>query len=452
MQLVELHEYRSATVPVVEPPTAADQHLAARLRGGDADLARLDVRWLANDIVDIRATSWVGVVRFSGLEIRVVPKLAGGELRVIRMLEYALGVRMLRRLPDDPALQATGRDLLELVCLLLTEESQSLLRDGLLRDYRSVEDTLPMLRGRLRPRDQYLRRFGQLDQLACSFDEYDSNTPDNQLLAAALAAARRHAQDRDIRFSAGRLSALLQEACEPPTTDADWYERTIAYNRRNARYRPAHELAKLLLRQLAFDDLFNSGEVGVTAFMINMNTVFERFVLRLVTEAFADSDHIRVTPHQRLKAVIRYESTGGTYTTIDPDLVVEHTGSGARVPIDVKYKLYDTKKLAVSDIYQTFLYAFAIGKGEVHRCGIVFPATSTVRGPALTIRQLDGPVSAKIAAMGLDLPKALDRLNGLEHQGLLAEIRTEVQALCGPMGAPSTADPSSHPLPDAVSH
>ncbi len=167
MQHEEVYEYRTKTVTAQVPPTPADEQLAARLRGDGDEAARLDVRWLANNSVDIRATSWVGVVRFSGLEVRVVPKLVGGELRVIRMLEYALGIRMLRRLPDDPTLQATGRDLLDLVCLLLAEETQALLRDGLLRDYRLVEDTLPVLRGRLRYRDQYLRRYGELDRVAC---------------------------------------------------------------------------------------------------------------------------------------------------------------------------------------------------------------------------------------------------------------------------------------------
>ncbi len=279
--------------------------------------------------------------------------------------------------------------------------------------------------------------------MPASFDEYDSNTPDNQLLAAGLDAARRHARDRDIRFSASGLEALLQEACEPPTTDADWYERAILYTRRNASYRPAHELAKLLLRQLAFDDLFNSGDRGVTAFMINMNTVFERFMLRLVTEAFAGSGSVRATSHQRLRAVIRYETNGRTYTTIDPDLVIEDLSTEARVPLDVKYKLYDSKKLAVGDIYQTFLYAFALGKGELHRSGIIFPATSTVTGPTLTIRQLDGPISARIGALGVDVSRMLDQLEGPEHQDLLAAVRTAIEALIGLGSATATPDGSA---------
>lgn len=439
MQREDLSEYRTKTVTAAGPPSLADEQFAARLRGDEErEPSRLDVRWLVNGKIEIRSSSWVGVARFSNLEVHVLPKLAGGELRVLRMLEYALGVHMLRRLPDD-AIAAKGRDLLDLVCLLLVEETQALLRDGLLRDYREADDTLPVLRGRLRYRDQYLRRFGQLDRLECHFDEYDSDTPDNQLLAAGLDAARRHAKDRNVRFDAVRLSGLLQEACVPPTTDAEWYDRVIRYTRRNSRYRPAHELAKLLLRQLAFEDLFNSGPDGVTAFMINMNTVFERFVLRLVTDAFADAPTIHVSPHTRLKAVIRNDDTGRTHTTIDPDLVIEHEPTSVRVPLDVKYKLYDSEKVAVGDIYQTFLYAFALGKGELHRSGIIFPASSTVNGPTLSVRQLDGPTSAKIGVLGLEIPKTLDNLDGPGRTDLLATTRSAIEHLAGLAKVPGEA-------------
>lgn len=426
---VELGEYETCVV-AAEPPSPADDRLAERLgRGGEA--ARLDVRWLTNGTVEIGAKSWVGVVRFSQIEIHVVPKLVGGTLRVLRMLEYALGVQMLRRLPVDRPLAATGHDLLDLVCLLLTEEAHALVRDGLLRDYRSTHDSLEVLRGRLRYREQYLRRFGQLDRLECQFDEYDSDIPENQLVAAALDAARHRVHDRDVRFSALRLLGLFSEACEPTTTDVDWYERTIHYGRRNDRYRPAHELAKLVLRGLAFDDMFDTSSGGVNAFLINMNVVFERFVLRLVGEALEASATLVALPHHRLASVIRNDDTGRTYTTIDPDLVIEDATTGERVPVDVKYKLYDSKKMATADIYQAFLYAFALGKGDLHRGGILFPAATSVTGPALSIRQLAGPVAARIVAIGLDIPWTLDALEGAEHEDLMARVRSAIGLLTG---------------------
>src|SRR3712207_7650993 len=41
----------------------------------------------------VTTRSWVGVVRFESFELRVVPKLEGGNLAVARMLEYASGIK-----------------------------------------------------------------------------------------------------------------------------------------------------------------------------------------------------------------------------------------------------------------------------------------------------------------------------------------------------------------------
>ena len=32
------------------------------------------------------------------------------------------------------------------------------------------------------------------------------------------------------------------------------------------------------------------------------------------------------------------------------------------MPIDIKYKLYDIKKVSTADVYQTFLYAYALSR------------------------------------------------------------------------------------------
>lgn len=426
---IELGEYESRRVRA-PAPNPADLHLAERLTANNGN-ARLDIRWLANGEVDVSASSWVGVVRFTKLDIHVVPKLVGGPLRVLRMLEYAAGVSLIKRLPSDRPLPADGTDLFDLICMLLVEESKALLRDGLLRDYRPVDDSLDVLRGRLRYRDQFLRRYGQLRPLECHFDEYDSDIPDNQLIAAALEVARRRVQDADVRASAFQLGGLMTEMCHPTTRDADWYEQVIQYGRRNGRYRPVHELSKLVLRGLAFEDMFDTSSGNVSAFLLDMNIVFERFVSRLVEESLAKSG-LRCARQSPLKAVIRDEATGQSYSTIKPDLVVEDCVTGRFVPIDVKYKLYADKKVSTGDIYQLFLYAYALARDDsLRRAGILYPSTSPVDGPALSIRPLVGPPGARIAGAGLDVAQVLELLNGVGRSQVYEATLNVVRQITG---------------------
>ena len=113
-------------------PSAADRAAAEALAAAGGD-AKLRIRWLVGDRVEISSTSWVGVVRFSNLEIRIVPKLVGDELNVLRMIAYSSGVDVIRRLANLRALPPSGEDFLQLVCLFLAEEAGWVVRRGILR-------------------------------------------------------------------------------------------------------------------------------------------------------------------------------------------------------------------------------------------------------------------------------------------------------------------------------
>ena len=88
--------------------------LADRLMVDESN-PKVIVRWLANGKVDVTTTSYVGAVRFSGLDLQVIPKLAGGALRVLRMIEYGSGVKLLRRLHSVSPMPTENADLFDLI-------------------------------------------------------------------------------------------------------------------------------------------------------------------------------------------------------------------------------------------------------------------------------------------------------------------------------------------------
>ena len=98
--------------------------------------------------------------------------------------------------------------------MLLGEEASALLVDGLLQDYRSADETLDVLRGRLRVRDQWLRQFGRVDRLECHFDEYDADNAENQLVTASLFVARTKVAGSELRAE----MAVLQRSMPKPAS------------------------------------------------------------------------------------------------------------------------------------------------------------------------------------------------------------------------------------------
>ena len=438
-QTIEITEYQSVRIDA-DKPSPDDLRLAEKLSAGGEIEARLDVRWLVGGQVEIKASSWVGVVRFSALTVRVVPKLVGGAFRVLRMIEYADGIDLLSHLPQDHRMPVDGNELFQLIVVAFVQEIKELVRDGLIRDYRTTDDSLNVLRGRLRIRDQFLHRYGSLHQLECRFDEYDGDIPENQLLALGLAAAATRIDNPGLRTDVRGLAGILAGTCDPPTRHLDWYERRIQYGRRNTRYRPAHALALLILNGLALSDVHSVTYQSVTAFMLDMNAVFERFVARLVATALAGTT-LRVSTQESFTAVVVDESTGRTYSTIRPDLVIVDRYSGQRVPVDIKYKLYEDKKIATGDIYQLFTYAYALGGTESTRnAGVLYAATSSKSAPSLRIKPQDGIYGACIRGAGLDVAGILDGLSSEVSPSPLSKIRETIHEITG---LASTACPPS---------
>ena len=67
--------------------------------------------------------------------MRVVPKLAGDNIGLVEMIEFATGLDSLRRSSSARSLHAEGTGLFDLIALLLAEGTELILRGGLLADY-----------------------------------------------------------------------------------------------------------------------------------------------------------------------------------------------------------------------------------------------------------------------------------------------------------------------------
>jgi 5-methylcytosine-specific restriction enzyme subunit McrC len=385
------------------PPAAADVALASQL-GRDGD-NRLDLDWLHDGTLRVSSRAWVGVVRLERVELHVVPKLSGGNLGVLQMVDYASGLDALKRIPGIRDLDAGGAGMLDLVCLMLVEATEAVLRQGLLRDYTLHEEPIGTLRGRLRLEEQVRRHYGQVDVLECRFDEHEGDVLENQLLLAALAVARRVTGAEHVRARATRLAIAFGEVCQPATLEAPEARRQLVYHRRNGHYRVAHYWALLLLERLRINDLYATGAGRSFVFLLNMNQIFERFVTRLLRDVL-EPRGVRVIPQQHTASIIVDEDGGETYSRVVPDLLLGQP-AGGRVPVDAKYKRYDDHRVDPSDVYQGFLYAFAYA--DPPRAWILYPGTSGSAGFRLAVQSTSGVRGARITGKPIDVGQVLQR-------------------------------------------
>ena len=406
---ISLAEWSSGTYKI--ELSERDRGLAARLRTG----RRLEVEEL-RDGVRIRSSSWIGVVRFEHCEVRVRPKLAGEALGVARMLEFTNGIERLQRTAGVQSLATDDQsDLLELLALLLLEETERVVRGGFVADYQEHEDELSVMRGRLLVDKQLLVRFGQVDKVWCRFDELEHDTDDNRLLCLALLACAHRVKREQLHRRLRALAALFQELCSPEAMDPQFLRETRSYDRKNAHYRGAHDLAALILDSMGIEDVFAANQrPQCFAFMLDMNVLFEDFVTRLVAKLFPPPG-FRVESQERNRSVLWHTRRQAPYGSIRPDIVVRRALANPRaVAIDAKYKRYDVDAVANADIYQALLYAQAYGRNEPDRVPaalIVHPTESEEAfAERIELRRPGNQRASELIVVGLPVKRTLDEL------------------------------------------
>lgn len=408
-------EQKRPIVPLAEWGTAIAP--GARLGPRDTALAaqllrerKLEVEEL-RDGVRVSARSWVGVVAFDGLEVRIEPKLAGDRLDLLAMIDFARGLDALQRTAGRVRFAVPDEHLLDLLARLLAHECARLVRRGLITDYTERDDDLSAVRGRIKSDELVLRRLGRADRVPCRFDERLQDVLENQLLALALRACHRRVAHAGVRQQIGGLLQMFDEVCDPVSLDLSLGIPTVEYHRLNDHYRTAHDIALLILEGSALRSIDDAGRVGSHAFLLDMNDLFQRFVWR-ACDALARGTTARVRYQASSSSIIREDPDDRPYGRVIPDLLVEHRGPDPDpIAIDAKYKDYDAGKVSPGDTYQAFLYAYAFSKRSNPTALLVHPSSAgRLSKTQLRIRGMNALPSGEIGIVSIPVRETVRAL------------------------------------------
>jgi 5-methylcytosine-specific restriction enzyme subunit McrC len=307
-------------------------------------------------------------------------------------------------------------------------QAERLVRQGLRTAYVEHEDALPVLRGRLLFERQMRRRYGRLDRLECRYDERSGDIFDNQLVLAAVQRCAARAAHVGIRRRAGRVQTRLREVCDARHIALP--RRPGQYDRLNAHYRPAHELSWLVLEGTqGLDDLYESGDTPSFAFLLNMNTLFETFVER-VLEASLRERSVQLSFQKPSGSVVRRADTGSPYQRLIPDTLARVGVPSVTVPIDAKYKRYSERKVDPGDIAQMFIYASGLGTAPEHERPhgiIIYPSeTREFERIPLTVRDPHDTALSKLDVLGIPIAAAIDEATAAVEARPILDALAEV--------------------------
>ena len=321
--------------------------------------------------------SVIGTVEMGGLSVRIVPKI--GIRQLLSLACYAIGEVRLQEAEFDFSEHAALPDALALAFGAAARRAFS---RGLLHGYRTEEDVLHAMRGRIRFNDQIRRRLGVPLPVEVRYDEFTDDILLNRLVKAAAhrlgrLGLRSPKARSDVAWAAESLNEVSLVAF-PRGAVPD-----VGFDRLNEHYRNVATLARVILRHGAFEA--TRGKVRASGFLMDMNRVFQEFVTVALREALGVSERVfgeRGISSLDMEGRVR----------LRPDMAWRD-GSRYTFVGDVKYKRADAG-VPNADLYQLLAYATALdlpGGLLIYAQGEREPMAHTVRhsGKRLEIATLD---------------------------------------------------------------
>lgn len=295
---------------------------------------------------DLTPSSEIGTLILGDLRVLIHPKIPMEN--VFFLLCYAADPRLWWRMDFQ---FETAPDLLEAVAPAFIHHVRNAFRRGLLQGYLQTEESLYGIRGRLRFEDQLRNRYGIFPPAEVRFDDYTEDIEENRLIRAAVEALlrlrvrlpRTVRELRTVQFSLREITRVAYSAADVPE---------IHYSRLNEHYRPALNLAALILQRASFH--YSFGSTDACRFLVDMNQVFEDFVVVALRSALglnerrfpqgARGRRLRLDEQQRIR--------------LRPDVSWWENGTCCFVA-DVKYKRVSGETVPNADLYQLLAYLIA---------------------------------------------------------------------------------------------
>lgn len=330
---------------------------------------------------DLTPGAVVGVVETDDLTVEIRPKLPID--RLLFLLSYAFDPKHWHLTPFD---LEERESLVEALIPGFVFQVRRALRRGVVQGYRQRDEALWGVKGRISFDRQLRQRYGIAPPVEVTYDDFTEDILPNQLLKAAVTRLLRirlqHENNRnELRHLLRGLAPVGAVEFDPRNVPE------VTYTRLNEHYRPAVELARLILRSTSFE--LGRGGVSARSFLVDMNVVFEDFVVVALRESLG-------LPESEFPQGVR-----GRQLFLDADQTVRlkpdlswWVGGDPVFVGDAKYKKLEADEFKHADLYQLLAYTTATGLADgllIYAAGESSPGTVVVpmAGKQLRVVKLD---------------------------------------------------------------
>lgn len=334
----------------------------------------------------VKVNSYVGVVQvLEDYQLEVLPKIAKANqgddsharALLIQMLSSLYDFRYLKT--NDANLSSAKMPLMEVFIAEFLRSMEFLVKRGLHRNYKTHQDNLFALRGKLLVGQHLKENLVRRDRFYTEHDEFTFDRPVNRLLHSALEQVLSFSTLFENQRRARELSFIFTDI--PTSTSIASDMQSLRLGRGMEHYAEAVAWMQLILNGLS--PLTGSGIKKAPSLLFPMEYVFEAYVAQQLKKQLQPSHQLKT--QKQSQHLVRHGTS--KWFRLKPDLLIEKSKKTCLV-LDTKWKLLDsslndgTRKYGLSqaDFYQLYAYGrrYLDGEGDVV---LIYPQTKSFDKP-----------------------------------------------------------------------
>ena len=265
------------------------------------------------------------------------------------------------------------KDFFEFLVSLFLDDLENALIAQLHREYVTLEEETPFLRGRINLKKEITKPLTKKNRFFCIYDEFSADNPFNRVIKASLKRIREICRYEDNRKRADIIYIMLDEVSDSILTPQSFSK--IKITRLNENYREIIQFCRLILFGETVSS--DSGMEDFYALIFDMNLVFERYFTRLLRNSFPEKFQFHYQEQLSLASNLDgVRKSKRNRRELFPDILVkeEHGKNTENLAIiDTKYKLSlaRDKNIANSDLYQMMAYCVA---SDTDKAILIYPS------------------------------------------------------------------------------
>lgn len=312
-------------------------------------------------------TQYVGVIQAGNLTLEVLPKAdVNGDDAYKWQRAFIEMLRESRLLqinsPSYADLKFSNISLIELFYETFLFEVEKLLRLGLVKKYRLIENNGNVFKGRLLFSKNLKYNSFHSERFYIQQQVYNKNNIYNQILKAALRILLKIIPNNALLDRVKNLLVELEYINDVKITPK--YFDNLVFDRKSSAYQRAILFSKMILLNYSPDIV--GGQFNTLSLLFDMNEVFENYIFNIIKKAASSSNNLDINLKKQSSKKFWNERK------IRPDIIIElNSLKGAeRIIVDTKWKILKQPLPSDTDLKQIYSYNLHFGARKSY---LVYP-------------------------------------------------------------------------------